>query len=517
MNHDDFISFSDRPLRIDPDGAKIHPGRPIDAYSFVQGRGEIAHLITQMAEQVHDRGGDVFLVGGCVRDGLLEIPMDDIDLEVYGISADHLVEIASPFGVLNDVGRQFGILKLTTPFGDLDIALPRRESKISAGHRGFDVETDPNLPRREAAMRRDFTINALMQHPLRGDIIDYFDGISDLSSSILRVVSPARFRDDPLRILRAVQLVARYELVVEPTSLVLMQSMVNEVRELPPERITDEWKKLLLKAVRPSLGLTLLKKIGGIEVLYPMFQKLPSTQQWPLWHPEGDVWTHTMLVIDQAATLIRSYSITDQSRAFTIMVSALCHDLGKPLTTMLVGDRLHSHGHEQAGAEPTRQFLSALSIDEHDKEKIIRIVSDHLASAHLYSAHLRGDMVSDGAIRKLARRISPATVEDLLIVAEADHLGRGPFSSGHSPQEFSGPWLRERAARLQVIDHAPTPILQGRDLIAMGYSPSHLFGEIIALADTLRDDRGMTRDEIIAILRTRRTPDEALTALRMVQ
>lgn len=517
MSISDLNHFAELPLRLDSDGAKIYPGHSLDALLFVAGRQGIVSIITRLVEAVQKAGGDAFLVGGCVRDGLLGVPIDDIDLEIYGISAESLLEITSRHGTVNDVGRQFGILKVTTPYGDLDVALPRRESKIAKGHRGFDVATDPALPRRDAAMRRDFTINALLQHPLSGEIIDAFDGVSDLAASLLRVVSPLRFRDDPLRLLRAVQIAARFRLTVDHASLLLMQSMVNDLKDLPPERITDEWKKLLLKAERPSIGLTLLRELGVIESVYPMFNALRSTQQWSLWHPEGDVWTHTLLVIDHAAHLIRTQHITDPVRAFVIMLAALCHDLGKPLTTTMIGDRIHSHGHEQAGVAPTREFLETLAIDQHDKEKITRIVADHLASAHLFGAEQRGDIVSDGAIRKLARRIAPATLEDLLIVSEADHLGRGPFPSGHAPQAFSGPWLRERADRLHVMDTVPISIVQGRDLVAIGFDPSPLFGDIIDLADTLRDDRGMTREEILGVLRTSRTAQDALTALRMVQ
>ena len=327
---------------------------------------------------------EAYLVGGYVRDAILGIESDDADLEVYHLPVEALQSLLEELfpGRVHLVGRQFGVFHIPCSNGTLDVALPRRESKTAPGHRGFEVTGDPEMTIEDAARRRDFTINAILQHPLTGELIDPYQGKQDLELRRLRVVNKETFVEDPLRLYRAAQFVARFGLDVEGETLELLKTMNanGSLDELPPERITDELKKLLL-ADKPSTGFELLRSIGVIERYYPELAKLKDTPQEPEWHPEGDVWIHTMMVVDQAALIATREKMNEQERLLCVLGS-LCHDLGKALTTApLEKDgviRMRSLGHEKAGIEPTSELLSRLTFGQD-----VNLFCEHVAHYHL--------------------------------------------------------------------------------------------------------------------------------------
>jgi len=316
--------------------------------------------LQRLLEAVREAGGRPFLVGGAVRDALLGLPIGDYDVEVFALPAARLREVLAAVGSVNAVGEAFTVFKVTgitgVP-GGVDVALPRKDSKTGPGHRGIAVAGDPALSVAESARRRDFTVNALLFDPFRQELLDPYGGRRDLEARLLRTVDPQTFADDPLRALRAVQLAARFELAVEPATARLCASM--PLVELPPERIFGEIEKLLLKARRPSLGLRLLKEWGLLDVVCPELAPLSDTPQDPQWHPEGDVWTHTLMAMDEAARLI---SDLDRPRALAVMLATLCHDLGKPATTCFEEGRIRSRGHEEAGFAPTTQVLDRWNV-----------------------------------------------------------------------------------------------------------------------------------------------------------
>ena len=296
-----------------------------------------------MARSVRDAGGRALIVGGWVRDRLMGRTSKDVDLEVYGVPAPRLRELLAAFGSVNTVGESFTVYKVA----GIDVALPRRESKTGPGHRGFEVTGDPDLPFEEAARRRDFTINAVAWDPLTGEYLDPFDGRRDLEARVLRAVDPLTFGDDSLRVLRAVQFAARFELSVEPGTIEICRRLPLD--DLPPERVWGEIEKLLLHAARPSRGWALALELGIIDRLFPELQALVGCPQEPEWHPEGDVWVHTLMVVDQARTRIDDL---ERPQQITVMLGAVCHDLGKPPTTAFVDGRIRSIDHEQAGVAP---------------------------------------------------------------------------------------------------------------------------------------------------------------------
>jgi tRNA nucleotidyltransferase (CCA-adding enzyme) len=458
----------------------------------------LPQIILDLAKAIQSAGGRALLVGGCVRDMLTDREPKDFDIEVYGLVPEKLIEVASTFGEVIDVGKAFGILKLRVGDFEIDLGIPRSDSKVADGHKGFDVHVDPSMSPADAVRRRDFTMNAIMMDPLSDEVIDPAGGVADLEAKMLRVVDSTLFGDDPLRVLRALQFVARFDLVVDPESMNVMKATVPSLKELSPERLRDEWRKLLVLAEKPSIGLQLGFDLGVFDVLHPELPPLKTTPQHHEWHPEGDVWIHTLMVVDEAAAIVRREALDGES-TFTIMLGALVHDLGKPLVTREIDGKIRSIGHEEAGEAPARSFLKTVGVNHEATEKIIGIVKDHLKPTKYYlDDQKEGMSISDGAIRKLAARIAPATMNELLLVAEADYFGRGQWRHGEKREYPERAWLLERASKLDVLSGPAPHAITGQELIDLGVEPGPKVGELIREADRMRDDEGKTKEEIEA-------------------
>lgn len=455
--------------------------------------------VLALAEAYRSAGGRALMVGGSVRDRVLGRTPKDYDLEVYGLSAERVEEIVRGFGDVADVGKAFAVLKLVVDGVDIDVALPRREVKTGEGHKGFSVEADPQLDPRDAARRRDFTMNAIAEDPLTGEIVDPFGGLQDLERRVLRIVDERTFSEDPLRVLRAMQLIARFQLTVDAESFALMQRMAPSLREISPERVGHEWRKLLLESEKPSLGLDFGMQVGAFAVLHPELVALLTTSQDPEWHPEGNVWVHSMWVTDEAKKIVVREGLQGDA-ALVVLLGALCHDMGKPTVTCTLEGRIRSPGHEEAGEVPTRSFLKALYVHCEIIDKVVGIVKDHMKPYRYWLAEQHGERVSDGALRRLAARIWPATIEELVYVTEADYRGRGPFP--HRLEEYvAGPWLLTRAQVLGVAQGPAEHVVTGGEILDLGFAPGPHFGVIIRLADDLRDDKGWCHYNIIDVLK----------------
>jgi tRNA nucleotidyltransferase (CCA-adding enzyme) len=416
-----------------------------------------------IADAVHAAGGRAVVVGGWVRDQMLGIDAKDLDIEVFGVPADRLKALLEGIGRVDAVGEAFTVYKL----GDIDVSLPRRESKTGRGHKGFTVEGDPALSFEDAARRRDFTINAMSWDPLAGELIDPFHGGDDLDARVLRVVDPRTFGDDSLRVLRALQFAARFDLSVEPATKAICAAIALD--DLPRERVWGEFEKLLLRAPRPSIGLALALELGVIDRLFPDIKALVGCAQEPEWHPEGDVWVHTLLVVDQARTRIDDL---DRGRAAAIMLGAVCHDLGKPATTIFKDGRIRSPGHEEGGVEPAMRVLDTLNVNTLDgydvRHTVAGLTAHHLKPGMFYKSPTP---VSDGAFRRLAQKVDP---ELLARLAKSDCLGRtGPFDCSAMD------WFLERARALGVEHAPPPPIVLGRHLLELGVKPGPHVGALL--------------------------------------
>lgn len=426
--------------------------------------------VINLAQAARVAGGRALLVGGCVRDLLMGQEPKDWDVEVYGIDPNKLRALLDQIGPVNVVGEAFTVYKLGP---DLDVSLPRRERKSGRGHRAFVIEGDPSMTIEDAARRRDFTINAIMEDPLTGEIIDPFHGREDIESGILRAVSLDTFAEDSLRALRAAQFAARFEFRVHPDTVELSRSI--DLSDLPAERIWGEMEKLLLRARRPSIGLGWLHALKAIDQLFPELKMLIDVPQDPEWHPEGDVFVHTRLVTDRARELIDDLPYAKQ---VTVMLAAVAHDFGKPATTEFIEGRLRSRGHEEAGIEPATSFLDRLNVHTLEgyevRGQVIALVRDHLKPGEFFK---KREEVGDGAFRRLARKVE---LDLLYRVAKADSLGRNadwvPREKwfGSEAQE----WFIQRARELEVERQPPTPILLGRHLLELGLEPGPRIGEI---------------------------------------
>jgi tRNA nucleotidyltransferase (CCA-adding enzyme) len=426
--------------------------------------------VRELLARLTAAGGRSYVVGGAVRDALLGLSPKDFDVEVFGLPAERVKDVLAANGRVNAVGEAFTVFKLAHVAGvagEVDVSLPRRDSKAGPGHRGILATGDPDLPLEEAARRRDFTLNAMLYDAQADAILDPFGGRGDLEQRVLRAVDAATFGEDPLRALRAVQMAARFELTVDPATARLCAAM--PIAELPRERVWGEIEKLLLKAARPSRGFTLLREWGLLPLVAPELVPLADTPQEPAWHPEGDVWIHTLLAIDQATALLAGL---DRPRALAVMLGTLCHDLGKPATTERRDGRIRSHNHEEAGVPPTLSLLDRWNVhtlEGYDvRAQVVGLVANHLKPGQLYDDRER---VSDGAIRRLAAKCEPAL---LYRVARADCLGR----TGNFPP-VAMEWFLERVQALDVVNRAPAPLLRGRDVLALGLPPGPEVGRIV--------------------------------------
>jgi tRNA nucleotidyltransferase (CCA-adding enzyme) len=441
----------------------------------------------RIASLARAEGGRALVVGGWVRDRLLSRPSKDVDVEVYGIEAERLRQLLTTIGPVNTVGESFTVYKVE----EVDVALPRRESKIGRGHRAFAVVGDPAMDVTEAARRRDFTINAIFWDPLTGEYLDPFDGRGDLlERRVLRAVDRATFGDDSLRVLRGVQFAARFGLEMESSTKALCARIPLD--DLPAERIWGEVEKLLLLAERPSIGLQLALELGVVDALFPELKATVGCPQEAEWHPEGDVWVHTLLVVDQAR---RRLDGLDKPRQLAVMLGAVCHDLGKPSTTAFLDGRIRSLDHEQAGVAPSTALLDRLNVHSvagYDvRQQVLGIVAHHLKP---HSFGKSPTPVGDGAFRRLAQKVD---LELLARVATSDCEGRGGGFDCSAIDQFLA-----RAQALGVEHAAPAPLLLGRHLIELGVTPGPRIGEILRqVYEQQLDGRIATLDEAVAVAR----------------
>lgn len=436
-----------------------------------------AESIQPIARAIAAAGGRAIIVGGWVRDHLLGRDAKDIDIEVHGLTLEGIETVLKSFGPVITIGRAFGVLRVKGL--DVDFSLPRRDSKMAAGHRGFTIEFDPGLDFREASRRRDLTINSMGFDPVTGEVLDPHGGRADLNAGILRATCPERFPEDPLRGVRVAQFAARFGMVADPRLKRLMAGL--DLGELSPERLFAEFEKLLLRGQRPSAGFELLRETGLIR-FFPELESLIDVPQDREWHPEGDVWTHTLLVLDEAARL-RDGGRDD----LILMFAALCHDLGKPETTVEEGGRIKSHGHNIAGLGRTEDLLGRLRASEKTLVRAVKALVEH----HLAPALFVKNGATHKAYRRLARKLDAAGVsmELLTRLASADHFGR--TTPDALRRDFpAGETFLQMARALSVEQESPRDVVLGRHLIARGMRPGVRFHGILTRCREIQDETG---------------------------
>lgn len=468
----------------------------------------------EIARAVRDAGGRALVVGGWVRDHLLGARSKDVDIEVSGLDVARLESLLAGFGSVHAVGRAFGVFRVGGI--DVDFSLPRRDSKRGPGHRGFDVTPDPSLGFAQAARRRDLTVNSIGIDPLTGEVLDPHGGRRDLERRVLRAIDPERFPEDPLRGLRVAQLAARLEMKPDEDLVALCRAL--DLGELSGERVFDELAKLLLRAARPSIGFRFLEETGQLR-FFPELDALRGVPQDPEWHPEGDVWVHTLMVLDAAAALCGggaepgeqepdrstrspaaappaedgTRSPGGASEDLALMLGALCHDLGKPATTERVDGRIRSYRHDVAGVAPARALLGRMRAPGALVDRVAALVEHHLAPA----LFVRNAATAKG-YRRLARKLERAgvSIELLVRVARADHLGRTTADALAGRFDAGDAFLA--AARAHSVEHAaPRDAVLGRHLVARGMKPGPGFAPILERCREIQDETGWTDPERI--------------------
>ena len=415
----------------------------------------------------------------------------DFDIEVYGTSYDRLADFLSRYGRVDLVGKSFGVVKLLgLDLSSVDFSIPRRESKTGPHHRGFQTTFDESITPREAASRRDFTINAIAFDPIRGEVLDFFGGQEDLKNRILRATSPA-FSEDPLRVLRGMQFACRFGLTVDPGDRGDVPFHLGRIQLLARERVAGEFMKWTGSS-RPGRILQYLSVTGWI-VHFPEIGALAGVPQDPSWHPEGDVGIHTMLVVDAAARIAARENLEGDPRA-VLLFSALCHDFAKPATTQLRDrdgrQRWTSWGHEAAGGPMARAFLERIGIKSASVDQVIPIVEHHLTHSSI------GRDPTPRAVRRLAMHLAPASILQLLHLTESDHSGRPPLPPG-LPE---GALRIHRMAVAQAVEHEPqAPMILGRHVLPyFDNRPGKHIGEVTAAAiEAQADGEFSTQEEAL--------------------
>lgn len=427
-------------------------------------------MARRVAKAVDEAGGRTFFVGGYVRDCLLGRDNKDVDIEVHGIEVAQLERILDGLGERMTMGASFGIMGLR--HYDLDIAMPRSEVATGRGHRDFTVFVDPFIGEQKAARRRDFTINALMRDVLTGEVLDFFGGQDDLTHGVIRHVDPATFVEDPLRVLRAAQFAARFGFGVADETRQLSATM--DLSALSRERIMGELEKALLKASSPSIFFAELCDMSQLGTWFPEVEALREIPQDPVNHPEGSVWNHTMMVLDQAAAL--------RERAcypLGFMMAALCHDMGKAVATEEIHGRIHAYGHETLGLPLVQQQLERLTTERKLRSYVCNMVELHMRPNHL---------VADGAKVKSYMKTFDASVcpEDLLLLAKADHFGRTFDDVAGEEQAYAHVEQKLNTMLEEYRRRMAAPHVTGKDLIEVGFEPGPSMGDVLTYVHKVR-------------------------------
>ncbi|MDF2879554.1 MAG: cca [Clostridiaceae bacterium] len=471
-------------------------------------------ILLKIANDIDKIGGKVFYVGGYVRDLFTNKPNKDIDVEIYGISVPDFLNILSKYGIVDKVGASFGIFMIHGL--DIDFALPRKEIKANVnhelklvkiphkyvlnyilqikssypdyeviieekhkfGHKDFIVIYDTFMSFEESTRRRDFTCNGMMKDVLSGEVIDLWGGIKDIENRCIRHIDSQTFIEDSLRVFRACQFASRFEFTVCKETLNLCRNI--DLTNLSKERIYEEIKKSLLKSDKPSIAFEVMREMGVIKSTFPELYEMINCPQNPKYHPEGDVWNHTMLVLDKASKL-KDSSLDSE----IFMLSALLHDIGKPKSTQIIDDKITSNGHEKIGVEIAKSLLERITNDKRIIEGVLNIIENHMIPVSLFNGK-----ASDKAIRKFSLKTN---IDNILLFMQADFSGKAEQEKEINEILM---WFKSKLVETGA-DKEIKPIITGKDLINMGLIPGKEFGVILNKAFDLQLD-GLDRQQIIS-------------------
>lgn len=453
--------------------------------------------LISVLEELFKNDLESVLIGGCVRDKIfgiitgIEVHHKDIDVEVHGCTIDELEKILLKLGKVDAVGKSFGILKFKKNGLEFDFSVPRKENRLGVGHKDFSVSFEP-MTKEDAASRRDFAFNSIGFDPLTNTLFDFFGGVEDLKNGIIRHTSD-KFKEDPLRILRGMGFQSRFGFTVASETFEIMRKMSLELKHLPKERLCEEFMKWAIKGKHPEMIFDFLRNSGAMVVI-PELGLLNDTEQDPIWHIEGNVEIHTKLTMIRMLEICEREGIVGDERAKFIL-TMLFHDIAKPQTTEREekGGRIcvTSKGHEGLGAVMVEEILNRIGIKPVLVEQIVKLVKFHLAHINIFSINSLSSRKK--SLLRLSKNIHPSSIRDLLLVVEADALGRDNIDEERINKvrtEIDEVW--NLAKSLQVTIEPRKSVLMGRHLIELGMKPGLQFGEIIKLADEAQDNLEFT-------------------------
>lgn len=439
--------------------------------------------LKNIVTRIHERGGHVLLVGGAVRDIALDIPVKDLDIEIHGMALQDLEKILQEFGPVSMVGKLFGVLRVHSL--DIDWSLPRTDTS----GRKPNVTLNPTMSYEQAFRRRDITMNAMGIDLVTHELIDPFNGMAAIQQKILRTPDPEFFVQDPLRFFRVMQFIGRFNMQPDEELNNICTHM--NLQSISRERIEQELAKLFLKSQQPSLGIRWINSISRLEELFPELAATKNVPQNPEWHPEGDVFEHTMQALDAAA---RIECATEQEKLI-LMYAALCHDLGKATTTQTVDGVIQSHGHDVEGVPLAKALLKRITNNIDLLKTVPLLVHYHMAPLQFIQGSAKAP-----AYKRLALKLAPYTTINMLgKLAMADKLGRNPQRGRPLPATHTIPGLQQfldKAAQAQVLHAIEKPILHGADFMPE-FQPGPELGKILKIAYELQIEEGIKDKDIL--------------------
>jgi putative nucleotidyltransferase with HDIG domain len=430
----------------------------------------LAGVIT---ERLNEGGHAAFLVGGCVRDLLLGRTPKDFDVA----TSARPEELLRLFPRADQVGAHFGVVLVRQGGAQVEVATFRSDLEYREGRHpdGVHFETDP----RQDVLRRDFTINALLMKPAAGggasgEILDFVNGRTDLDAKIIRAIGDPerRFREDHLRLLRAVRFAARLGFEIETGTAAAIQRLAPSIQSVSAERVRDEIARILTEG-GARRGFELLDSTGLLREVLPEVSALKGVGQPPEFHPEGDVWTHTMMMLDG----LREPSIT-------LALGVLLHDIGKP-ATYRVAERIRFDGHVEKGIEIAHSLLTRLRFPNHVIEGAEALIANHMKFMEV--ARMR-----ESTLKRFMR---------LPEFEEHMQLHRLDCQSSHGGLD-NYDFVRRRQEEMPPEQLKPPPLLTGRELIAAGYRPGPMFGIVLSeIEDAQLEGRISTTAEALEMAR----------------
>ncbi|HEX4229838.1 MAG TPA: CCA tRNA nucleotidyltransferase [Bryobacteraceae bacterium] len=426
-------------------------------------------LAIEIVRELRERGHQAFLVGGCVRDRLLGITPKDYDVSTDAVPQN----VLSYFAQSQPVGAHFGVILVGSSSGaHVEVATFRSEGAYADGRRPEEVrfETNPRLD----VLRRDFTVNGLMEDPTTGEILDYCGGQTDLRAGIIRAIGDPRrrFAEDHLRMLRAVRFAARFHFAIEPETMRAIRDLAPAIHRISAERIRDELVRILTEG-DARRGLELLDESGLLAEILPEVKAYQGVPQPPEFHPEGDVWTHTLMMLEKL-----------KRPTVTLAFGILLHDVGKPPTFRVAG-RIRFDGHAEVGSEMAARILSRLKFPNDECDQIVSLVANHM----------RFKDVMQMRASTLKRFLRLPDFGEHLELHRLDTQASNGYTAAYD-------FVREQLEHLGKEELRPPRLITGRDLIEAGYHPGPPFSKALEAVETAQlEGEISTKDQALALAR----------------